>query len=243
MKQQHTLLLHIKIITCLLLFCVSVNAQNDSIASTPNDSTAIKLKYGLRVGGDVGKIIRSFVDDEYSGFEILADYRIKKDLYIAGEIGFEEKKTITNYMNITSTGTYLKAGIDYNSYQNWLDMDNMIYFGFRVGASSFSHDLNSFTVYSTNQYWEPQFSSYDKQEFKGLTAFWAEVILGLKVELFNNLYMGLNVQLKILASETEPNNFQNVYIPGFGKTYDSSGIGTGYSYFLSYRIPLYKKNK
>ncbi|SFZ94381.1 hypothetical protein SAMN05428642_104140 [Flaviramulus basaltis] len=227
----------------MLMFCVSVNAQNDSILSTQNDSTAIKLKYGLRVGGDIGKLIRSFVDDEYSGFEILADYRIKKSLYIAGEIGFEEKKTVTDYMDITSTGTYLKAGVDYNSYQNWLDMDNMIYFGFRVGASSFSHDLNNFTIYSTNQYWDPQFSSNDKQEFKGLTAFWAEVILGLKVELFNNLYMGLNVQLKMLASETEPNNFQNVYIPGFGKTYDSSSIGTGYSYFLSYRIPLYKKNK
>ncbi|WP_072403320.1 DUF6048 family protein [Flaviramulus basaltis] len=243
MKQQHTLLLHIKILVFMLMFCVSVNAQNDSILSTQNDSTAIKLKYGLRVGGDIGKLIRSFVDDEYSGFEILADYRIKKSLYIAGEIGFEEKKTVTDYMDITSTGTYLKAGVDYNSYQNWLDMDNMIYFGFRVGASSFSHDLNNFTIYSTNQYWDPQFSSNDKQEFKGLTAFWAEVILGLKVELFNNLYMGLNVQLKMLASETEPNNFQNVYIPGFGKTYDSSSIGTGYSYFLSYRIPLYKKNK
>ena len=227
----------------MLLFCVSVSAQNDSIISTPNDSTTIKLKYGLRVGADVGKLIRSFVDDDYSGFEITADFRLKKKLYIAGEIGIEEKNTITDYLDITSKGSYVKGGIDLNMYQNWLDMDNMIYAGFRVGASSFSHDLNSFSVYTTNQYWNPQFTSTDTLEFSGLTAFWAEVILGMKIELFNNLYLGLNVQLKILVSETEPNNFENVYIPGFGKTYDSSGIGTGYSYFLSYRIPLYKKDK
>jgi hypothetical protein len=241
MKQQHTLTFSISIFL-ILIFCVSVNAQNDSIVK-PTDSLIIKEKYGLRIGGDLSKLARSFFDDDYSGFELMADFRIKKKLYIAGEIGFEEKNNVTDYLDITSTGTYLKAGVDYNSYQNWLNMDNMIYFGFRVGASTFSHDLNGFSIYSTNQYWEPQFSSTDKKEFKGLTAFWAEIILGMKVELFNNLYMGLNVQLKMLASETEPNDFENVFIPGFGKTYDSSSIGAGYSYFLSYRIPLYQKTK
>lgn len=243
MKQQHTLQYLISSLACMLFFCVSVSAQNDSIVSTANDSTKIKLKYGLRVGADVGKLIRSFVDDEYSGFEIMADYRLKKSLYIAGEIGIEEKNTITDFLDVTTQGSYLKAGIDLNMYQNWLDMDNMIYAGFRLGASSFSHDLNSFNIYTTNQYWNPQFSSTDTQEFDGLTAFWAEIILGLKIELFNNLFLGLNVQLKILASETVPNNFENIYIPGFGKTYDSSGVGAGYSYFLSYRIPLYKRDK
>ena len=242
MKQQHTLILRISIVLCLL-FCVSVNSQNDSIVSTAKDSTKIKLKYGLRVGGDIGKLARSFFDDDYSGFEIMADYRLKEKLYIAGEIGFEDNTTISDFLNITTKGSYLKGGVDFNMYENWLDMDNMIYSGFRVGASTFSHDLNSFTVYSIDQYWAPQLTSESTQEFAGLTAFWAEIILGMKAELFNNFYIGLNVQLKILVSETDPDNFENVYIPGFGKTYDSSAIGAGFSYFLAYRIPLYKKDK
>lgn len=243
MKHQHTLTYFISSLTLMLFLCATVSAQNDSIANTANDSIKIKQKYGLRLGGDIGKLIRSFVDDEYSGFEIAADYRLKKRLYVAGEIGIEEKNTVTNYLDITSKGTYIKGGIDYNLYQNWLDMDNMIYTGFRIGASTFSQDINSFTVYSTDQYWTPQFSSNELQEFKDLTALWAELILGIKVELFNNLYLGLNAQLKILASETEPDNFGNVYIPGFNKTFDSSGIGVGYGYTISYRIPLYKKDK
>lgn len=242
MKQQHTFYYFISSLV-LLLFCVSVNAQNDSIPNTANDSIKIKQKYGLRIGGDFGKLIRTAIDDEYSGFEILGDYRIKKNLYIAGEIGVEEKNETTEFLDITSSGSYFKAGIDYNTYDNWLDMDNMIFFGFRVGASTFSQTLNSFTVYNTDQYWGEQFNSTVAQEFKGLTAIWAELIIGLKAELFNNLYMGLNVQLKVLASETEPENFQNIYIPGFNKTFDSSGIGVGYSYTISYRIPLYKKDK
>ena len=239
MKQQRTLTYFISSLI-LLLFCVSVHAQNDS---TVKDSIIIKEKYGLRVGGDIGKLIRSFADDDYSGFEVMADYRLKKRLYIAGEIGFEEKNTITDYLDITSKGSYIKGGIDYNMYQNWLNMDNMIYTGFRIGASTFSQNLNSFTVYTTDQYWEPQFTSNDLKEFNGLTALWVELILGMKVELFNNLFLGLNVQLKIMASETEPDNFGNVYVPGFNKTFDSSGIGVGYGYTMSYRIPLYKKDK
>ncbi|MFD1615111.1 DUF6048 family protein [Gelatiniphilus marinus] len=242
MKQQYILTYFISSVV-FLLFCVPVNAQNDSIPNTANDSLVIKQKYGLRIGGDIGKLIRTAIDDDYSGFELIADYRIKKNLYIAGEIGVEEKNNKTDYLDITTTGSYFKGGIDYNSYQNWLNMDNMIYFGFRVGASTFSHTLNSLTVYNTNQYWGEQFVSTSPEKFDGLTAIWAELILGIKAEIFNNLYMGLNAQLKVLASETEPSNFQNIYIPGFNKTYDSSRIGVGYSYTISYRIPLYKKAK
>ncbi|AJR03966.1 DUF6048 family protein [Siansivirga zeaxanthinifaciens] len=242
MKQQHISTYFIKSFLILLVFCVSVHAQNDSIQKTVNDSIKIKEKYGLRVGGDISKLVRSFLDDDYKGFEIVADYRLKKRLYIAGEIGTEEKNTVNDYLNITTKGSYIKGGIDYNLYQNWLDMDNMIYSGFRIGASSFSQNLNSYTIYTTNQYYPP-FSSSDLTEFKGLTAIWAEVILGIKAQVLTNLYFGLNVQLKFLASETEPDNFINVYIPGFNKTYDSSGIGVGYGYTISYRIPLYKKDK
>ena len=242
MKQQLILSYFISLLT-ILLICVPLHAQNDSIISPAKDSLKIKQKYGLRVGGDIGKLIRSFTDNEYTGFEINADYRIKQNLYIAGELGIEEKTTTNDYLNVTTKGSYLKAGVDYNMYRNWLDMDNMVYAGFRVGASTFSQTLNSYSVYNTNQYWKPQFSSTDQQEFKDLTAFWLELILGIKVELFNNLYLGLNAQLKGRVSETEPDNFENIYISGFNKTYDSSKIGVGYGYTLSYLIPLYKKDK
>ena len=239
MNQRRILTYYISIL--MLLFCVGIQAQNDSIPEPEKDTLAIKQKYGLRIGADISKPIRSFYDDDFSGFELVADYRIKKSLYIAGEIGYTDKRTLTDYLDVTSKGSYLKAGIDYNMYQNWLDMDNMIYAGFRVGVSSFSQIRDAYTIYATNQYWAPQFSSTESKTFSGLTAAWAELQLGIKAELFNNLYLGVNVQLKLMASQTEPENFGNVYIPGFNKTNDSSGIGVGYSYMISYRIPLYKK--
>lgn len=242
MKQKHILYYCISVVL-MVLVCSKAQAQDESTPKTQSDSTVVKLKYGLRVGVDTGKLIRSFLDEEYTGIELVADYRLTKKLYIAGELGNEERIVITDFLNTTTKGSYVKAGIDYNTYQNWLDMDNMVYFGSRVAFSTFKHTINKYQIYSTDQYWEPQNIVENASEKDGLTAIWTELILGIKAELFTNLYFGLNAQLKVLLTETKPDNFQNIYIPGFNKTYDSTRIGVGYGYTLAYRIPLYKKTK
>lgn len=216
----------------------SVSGQNDAIA---NDSIQYQKQYGLRLGGDLSKIVRTIIDDEYTGFEINADYRYSKNLFIAGELGTEEKTTSTEFLNSTANGSYLRAGIDYNMYKNWLNMENMIYSGLRVGLSTFSQTINNYTIYNTNQDWGPQTTVTESTEFNGLNAIWAELIFGIKAEVINNLYVGLNMQLKGRISETEPENFENIYIPGFGRTYDSGRFGIGFGYNVSYLIPLYKK--
>ncbi|MBE9490555.1 MAG: hypothetical protein IMY67_09705 [Bacteroidetes bacterium] len=220
-----------------MLMIFSAGAQNDSIVQ---DSTKYKQKYGLRLGGDLSKIIRTVIDDDYTGFEINADYRYSKYLYIAGELGIEEKTTSTEFLNSTAKGSYFKAGIDYNMYKNWLNMENMIYSGFRVGVSSFSQTVNSYTIFNTNQDF-PQTTITEGIEHNGLSAIWAELIIGIKAEILNNLYVSINAQLKGRITETEPGNFENIYIPGFGRTYDSGSFGIGFGYNVSYLIPLYKK--
>ncbi len=236
MKTRHMLKYIISSVFALLT-TFSVMSQNDSIV---NDSIRHAQKYGLRLGGDFSKIAKTIIDDDYTGFEINADYRLSKNLYVAGEIGTEERTKYNEFLNATAKGSYFKGGVDYNMYKNWFGMENMIYSGFRVGASSFSQTRNSYTVYTTNQSW-PQTIISDGEEFKGLTAIWAEIILGLKAELVKNIYVGFNVQLKARISETEPNNFENIFIPGFGRTYDSGRFGIAFGYNVSYLIPLYKK--
>lgn len=218
---------------------ISALAQNDS---TTVDSLKYKEKYGLRLGGDLHKIIRTLVDDDYSGFEINGDYRITKRLYVAAEIGTEEKTTSSEYLNSTAKGNYLRGGVDFNLYRNWFGMENMIYSGFRVGASSFSQTVNSYTIYNTNQTF-PQPTISEGREINGLTAIWGELIIGIKAETLNNLFIGINVQFKNLITETKPDNLENIYIPGFNRTYDSGSFGVGIGYNISYLIPLYKKDK
>ncbi len=236
----------IKTVLLYLLFCSPTFAQNDTIPeATTNvtDTTKVQLKYGLRVGADLSKIINSFVNDEFSGFEIMGDFRLTRRWYIAGEFGVQEQTTIEDFLNITTKGTYIKAGADYNAYDNWYGMENMIYGGFRIAGSTFSQSLNSYGVYSRTQYWTPQFSSDEVIKQSGLTAFWAEFIVGLKAEVLNNLFLGANIQFKYMITQDQPDDFNNLYIPGFNKTYESSNFGFGFGYNVSYLIPIFKKDK
>lgn len=198
-------------------------------------------RYGLRVGADLYKIARSFYDDDYKGFEITADYRYSKRIYIAGELGNENKTTDEPQLNFTTKGSFFKLGADYNMYENWLDMENMITIGARYGFSSFSQKLNSYKIYNANPYFTDDSGLMnDSREFKGLSAHWLEIVAGVKAEILNNVFLGFSLRLNYLLTQKEPNDFENLYIPGYNRTYDGK-FGVGFNYSISYFIPLYKK--
>ena len=197
-------------------------------------------RYGLRVGVDLFKLTRGFYDKNYKGVEFVGDFRLTKKYYIAAELGIEDKTTDDDRLNSTATGTYIKGGFDYNTYQNWLDMENLITIGLRGGFSAFSQQLNTYKIYNPNPYWGEQQTIVSGEKYTGLTAAWAEVCLGVKAKVFNNVFVGFGFQLKLLVANKEPGNFENLYIPGFNRTYDGN-FGIGFNYTVSYFIPLYKK--
>jgi hypothetical protein len=226
----------------LLLSSVSLISQNDIDKETKKDSLPKKeLKYGIRVGVDMAKLARTAFSDNYSGFEILADYRFSKKFFIAGEIGSEQKDFESDYLDVTTKGNYLKAGVDYNMHNNLFPLDNMIYTGFRVGYANFTQTINESTVYTVYPYWQPTPANTNQRDFNNLSAIWVEIQFGIKAEVLNNLYLGVNAQLKHLVSEDQPENFANLYIPGFNKVFEGAKIGAGFGYSISYRIPVYKK--
>ncbi|NHN25146.1 hypothetical protein FIA58_005580 [Flavobacterium jejuense] len=218
----------------VVFFSLQVKAQDTIKKKYPE-------RYGLRVGIDLHRLAKSFYDDNYKGLEVEGAYRLTKKFYAAGELGNEEKTVDDDRFNFTSKGTYFKVGFDFNSYENWLDMENMIHIGLRYGLSSFSQQLNSYKIYDpTNLYGENIVSSNER--FNGLNASWVEVVGGIKAKLFNNFYMGFSLRLNYLVSDKKPDNFDNLYIPGFNRTYDGK-FGAGFNYTLSYFLPIYKKDK
>jgi len=238
MKMKSISKYFISTLGCLSLL-ISLNAQE--VETKASDSIMVQEKYGLRLGVDLSKVTRSFLETDYMGFEINGDYRLLKRLYVAGEIGSEKKTSNTNYLSSTAKGTYLKAGVDYNMYENWAGMENLIYSGLRFGFSNFTQTLNSYTIYDTNSLTWGQNEVVDTESFSGLTSGWIEILLGIKTEVLNNLFIVFNLQIKARLFESEPDNFENIYIPGFGRTYDSGKFGIGFGYNISYLIPLYKK--
>lgn len=197
-------------------------------------------RYGLIVGADIFKIIKSFYDPNYKGIAFVGDYRLTKKYYVFGEIGSEAITIEDPLLNTTTKGAYLKLGFDYNAYDNWLDMENQITIGVRYGFSAFNEQLNSYSIYNPNPYFNQSKVMNSGENYDGLTASWLEVAAGINVKVFNNVYLGFTLQLKALVTNSEPNNFETLYIPGFNRTYDGK-FGAGFSYNVSYFIPIYKK--
>lgn len=222
---------------CLVLCSFLIQAQETKKTA---DSIPVKTdRYGLRIGIDLFKLSRAFYEKDYKGLEIVGDYRITKNYYIAGELGNENKTVDDEQLNFTTKGTYFKAGFNYNAYENWLDMENVIYIGLRYGVSSFSQTLNSYTIYNRDHYLgdEPKILSGEK--YSGLSAQWAEFVAGVNAKVFNNIYVGFSFRINKLVNNKTPDGFDNLYIPGFNRTYDGD-FGVGFNYTVSYFIPIYK---
>ncbi|MCW5516501.1 DUF6048 family protein [Muriicola sp. Z0-33] len=243
--------------SCILLGYFLGSAQDDTTGTIPKDSLENKEPYGLRIGIDLSRPLVSFLNEDYTGLEFVGDYRLTQKLYLAAEIGNEKKTrqeelgneesgSIATLYNFTSSGSYLKLGVDYNTYNNWYGMNNSIFIGGRYAISSFSQTLNSYSFYDSNRYWsENDFieGSNIPEEFSGLNTTWLEFVFGAKAELFANFYLGASVRLGFIITNKEEDKFPNLWIPGFNRVTDGSKFGVGYNYSISYFLPLYRKAK
>lgn len=233
--------------TCLFCCFLLGNAQSKPIDTKPQDTVVHKQPYGLRVGIDLSRLTIAFFEEEYTGLEFVGDFRLSQKYWLAAELGNEKRNRQEDLYNFTSSGSYIKLGIDYNTYGNWYGEQNLIYIGGRYAFSTFSQTLNENQIFNSNRYWSPD--SFEEGSTGSISynrnASWLEFVLGIKAELFANIYLGGSVRLGAIVSKSkiEAGEITNLFIPGFNKVTDGSRFGVGYNFSISYFIPLYKKSK
>ena len=243
MKLTHTWVFYIS----LLSFCYSVSQENDNI--TINDSLNLKKEksINLRVGFDLYRIILSRVSDDFDGFEIVGDFKVSEDFFIALELGSLDITKQVEQVNFTTNGNYFKVGFDYNMFENLEGMNNHITLGARIGSSRHDQTLNSYTILDRTRYWTnsdlPITNGFATGERPDLNALWFEVVLNFKIQILKNIYTGISLRLNRLISDKIPSNFDNIYIPGFNKKTQDNVFGAGFNYTLTYNFSLLSKKK
>ena len=199
-----------------------------------------KKPYTIRFGMDLSKPVMAQLDKDFFGLELVGDIRLFSEFYGAIELGNERKTQQSEQINFTTTGTYIKLGFDYNMYKNWKGMNNAIYLGMRLGNSFHKQKVNEYEPYQINHYWTTEVikKSPEIREQDALSARWLEIVAGIKVKMINNIYLGFSMRLNRLMSDTRPDNFDNLHIPGFNKKTDENVWGAGFNYTLTYAIPV-----
>ena len=212
--------------------------SSDSLVIKDKILTINKLNLGL----DLFKPIKSSSDGDNLNYEIVGDLQLTENLYLAGEYGIVDRIIEDENINFNSSGSFLRIGFNYNMFENWIGMDNSIYLGLRYATSNFSNKIINYTVRNQDSYFSNLVDNdFQTIEYSGLSGNWIEIIAGLKVETFKNVYLGFSLRLNKLLSDSEPDNFDTLFIPGFNKVTDNNTFGSGFNYTLTYSIPLRKK--
>jgi hypothetical protein len=213
------------VLLCITLACVTTPSR----AQYRSDR-----KYGFRIGFDLSRIPVHYLNPYRTDLEIQTDLRVDSDLYVAFDGGWNkthlENKPVFEY---NSNGYFVKAGVDYNLLKRKYPGEaNMLYVGFRYGIARMRRNIPEYQI--SDPYWgnvDGHFSS------KTLLPQWGELIVGLKAEVLNNLFLGWSLHLRILTTQNIDKQVRPYLIPGFGKATKNSVFDVNYS--ISYRIPLF----
>ena len=208
-------------------------------SQSENDTIYVKNKYGIRAGIDLSKQIR-MLTEEYSGLSLYGDIKIKERLFIVSELGNDQKTIETENINSKLSGSYIKTGFNYNLYNNLPGLNNEIYVGLRYSQSLFKNELIDYSIYNKDRFWNDQ-RILEYKEFDNLKSSWIEFVVGFNSEIKNNLFMGLSLRLNRMLKQDIPENFTNLFIPGFNKVTENNNFGTGITYSIIYQIPIIKK--
>ena len=208
-------------------------------SQSENDTIYVKNKYGIRAGIDLSKQIR-MLTEEYSGLSLYGDIKIKERLFIVAELGNDQRTIETENINSKLSGSYIKTGFNYNLYNNLPGLNNEIYVGLRYSQSLFKNELIDYSIYNKDRFWNDQ-RILEYKEFDNLKSSWIEFVVGFNSEIKNNLFMGLSLRLNRMLKQDTPENFTNLFIPGFNKVTENNNFGTGITYSIIYQIPIIKK--
>ena len=123
----------------ITLFCIA----NHTNATASNDSLK---KYGIRIGTDLQKIIRSASSQEYYGISSNADIRFKESIFLFSEIGNEKKMVEYSSVDSEISGNYIKLGLQFKLNKDIIGLRNLIYSSFGFGISSFDQIISRYNL-------------------------------------------------------------------------------------------------
>ena len=190
---------------------------------------------GLRIGLDISRFALLYFQPYRTDVTVQADMQLNKRLYAALETGFNRTSHSDTSYTYKGSGAYATIGGDYDFLKRKeKDDKTMVYGGIRYGFARNTYEVPTYIL--RNEYWGTNTeSSYPKTT---MTAHWVELVLGLRVEVLKNLFLGWGVREKIMLSNSASKEFPPIVIPGFGSGTKNSQFDMTYT--VSYYFPLYR---
>jgi len=192
------------------------------------DSTG--ATHQLRLGVDVFQPVIHAGSDQKKGYEIAADYRFNKTIYLAAEGGFGRSDYNYPDLSYTTTNSFIRLGFDKSLLPVLRSKDwDMAFVGLRYGLAFIQRSDASFV------YHDPLYGvSAGTIAGKNLMAHWLEVAGGMKVFLWKNIYAGWTVRGKFLVNQKSFRELAPDFIAGYGR--GDKNTNFGFNFYVGYGL-------
>lgn len=229
----------------VILSFFSSFAQDEDLYVEKEEKESLVLK-GVKLGVNVGRFSDFQFKPDRRSYEASLDFNLSNKYFGVIEGGFSEisfSQNIRNYTSETeyqlntydlkSEGTFVKIGFDYNMLKKW--PTDFLGLGVRLGWSNFTQTASNINLELNN--WGNLTLEDINKEFN---AYWMEASLGVKGEIFKNVYLGWAGIVRLQLYGGKDGNFQPYDIPGYGNGFKTLHLAA--NYYIYYQIP-FNKNK
>ncbi|NDV59096.1 DUF6048 family protein [Bacteroides sp. 519] len=230
-----------------LFFLFLIVSPSFGQANQKNEKKAPEVVYplynGISISTDLYGIGSKVLGGDILTAEIAVEANLKNRFFPIAEIGYGTTNTRSDNTNILykSSSPYFKIGMNYNTMYKKNNKGHL-YVGLRYAFSPMSYDIESIDLENgtdTNPnledgVWGTTRPGFDHKGLKA-TMHWFELVCGVKVHIYKQIYMGWSVRMKYRITASPSEYGDPWMVPGFG-TYDTSKMGITYS--LIYKLPF-----
>ena len=215
----------------LLLVGATCAFSQDEPVVHPDSVKGKFLPTGIRVGTGVINMIRTSANSDLTELTFIADIDFYRYFWNVEWGRFEITRADGTNALYSVEGSYFRFGPEIN----FLKKDpekNALFFGLRYARASFDDKL---TYTSASGFFDNDPLEVSNN---GLAADWYEMVTGLKVKIWKNLWMGYTARFKFGVDTFERNELIPHDIPGYGRADQRSAWD--FNYWIMFRIPIRK---
>ena len=211
----------------------SLHAQEAQFTSKEekNDSAFFQ---GIYVGVDVFGFLNQVLGSDAKTTEASVEVNLMNRFFPVVELGYGSMDTTDDETDIRfkTKAPFFRIGANYNVFYKKPYLPGHFLVGLRYGFSSFSYDVSAPPL--TDPIWGKPSIPFSYQGVKS-NASWLELAIGLRANIYKNLYMGLSLRYRSKISIKKNENSDPYYIPGYGK---NKGSNIGILYNITYQLPF-----
>ena len=212
----------------------TARAQDIKILTNGEETKEAPFFQGVSVGVDVFGLLSKAMGSDITTTEIGVEANLMNRFFPVVELGYGGMDTTADETDIhfKTSAPFFRIGMDYNVFYKKPHLPGYFTVGLRYGFSSFDYDVQSPDLVDSN--WGHTSVPVVYEGVKSKVG-WAELVLGLKANVFKSFYMGFNVRYRSRLSMTKNENSEPYYIPGYGRGKPNN---FGITYHLVYKLPF-----